>query len=214
MVVKMVALDMPSLIAAGLESGIYTRDGGTIRDAVTGVIVKLLPEAKMPTLKIDGAFSRLSTGAFSRLSKGSTGSLLIGLGVAAVTLVAAGVALKMADNAEKVGRDALLEYNSALNAYLVAIQAGTLTTESLDQFVAALDAVDDLSTSGKFTIEFSPEDSEALLKVVYEYTLEFAEANSIEFSGIVAPTPDSVATTIDELRQYLLLQKEVFTRSA
>lgn len=218
MVVKLVAMDIPLDILAGLNNGDLSIGGG-IRNAA-GQFVTHLPKVKMPTATIESGVES----AMGRFSQNATrNSLLLGLSVGLVVAgVSLGVALKKdkretekeTQGLESQAREAIEKYNSTLSAYLIAIQSGTLTTDILDSLISALDTIKELTADGKIAVEFTREESELLVKIAYDFTLTFAEANFVEFSGIVAPTPNSVASTVDELRQYLVLQKQVFARSA
>lgn len=97
--------------------------------------------------------------------------------------------------------------------YLEAARHGTLDAEIVDRLIADLDAVKAESDSGTITIGFSPEQWETLVGLVAGHTRNLAEANQLELSNLPEPA-NALGATIIELRPYLEVQRELFSRAA
>jgi hypothetical protein len=103
-------------------------------------------------------------------------------------------------------------FSASLAAYLEAARHGTLDAEIIDRLIADLDAVKAESDSGTITIEFSPEQFETLVGIVADHTRKLAEANQLELSNLPEPA-NAQGATIIELRPYLAVQRELFSRA-
>ena len=208
MAVIQVALDVPAPIAARLLTGELVRVGGVVRDPA-GQIVTHLDDA----LPID-VKEAVQAGIAKILRSPKGVGVLIGLGVVAVS---AGGAVYLATRKTKA--EQLLELptsaeslSASLAAYLEAARHGSLDAEIIDRLIADLDAVTAESDSGTITIAFLPEEWETLVGIVAGHTRTLAEANQLELSNLPEPA-NAQGATIIELRPYLEVQRELFSRA-
>jgi hypothetical protein len=203
------ALEIPDDIAFRLLTGEYVRDGGVVRDHA-GRLVKLLDDASPIDDAQEAAKASIAKGLKNR--KG----VVIGLGVVAVAATAGGAAY-LATRKTKAAQSELPtcveNYSASLAAYLEAARHGTLDAQIIDRLIADLDALKAESDSGTITIEFSPEQSETLVGLVAGHTRKLAEANQLELSNLPEPA-NALGATIVELRPYLEVQRELFSRAA
>lgn len=209
MAVIQVPLEIPDDIAVRVLAGEYVRDGGVVRDRA-GRLVKLLDDA----LPIDDAEEVAKAGLANVLRNRKV--VVMGLGVVAVAATAGGAAY-LATRKTKAAQPELPtcvgNYSASLAAYLEAARHGTLDAEIIDRLIADLDAVKAESYSGIITIEYSPEQSETLVRIVAGHTRKLAEANQLEPSNLPEPTNVQGGTVI-ELCPYLAIQRELFSRGA
>jgi anthranilate/para-aminobenzoate synthase component II len=189
-------------------AGEYVRVGGVVRDH-GGQLVKLLGDAS----PIDDA-QEAAKASIAKVLRNRT-VVGIGLGFAVVAATAGGAAYR----AKRKTKAAQLElptsvenYSDSLAAYLEAARHGSLDAEIIERLIADLDAVNAESHSGTITIEFSPEQSETLVGIVAGHTRKLAEANERELSNL--PEPATQGATIIELRPYLEVQRDLFSRAA
>ncbi|WP_431801177.1 hypothetical protein [Microbacterium sp. bgisy203] len=205
MTVVPVAYEIPDDILAGLLSGEYMRFGSVVRDGTK--IIMHLKEVAPPIKELgpEGG-ATLAIGAALKNPK-----VLIGLGTAtviAVGSVAIWAVAKSKKPAEPEVPASVVEYNEALAAYLGAIQEGTLTAAVLDRLIAALDAIKDDSVEGGIRVEFSVEQSAALVDLAVDFTKRLADANSVRLDDWqLSIVPES--NPIIDLRQWLELQKRI-----
>lgn len=203
------ALEIPDDIAFRLLTSEYVRDGGVVRDHA-GRLVKLLDDAS----PIDDA-QEAAKASIARVLRNRKG-VVIGLGVVAVAATAGG-AVYLATRKTKAAQPELPtcveSYSASLAAYLEAARHGTLDAAIIDRLIADLDAVKAESDSGTITIEFLPEHWETLVGIVAGHTRKLAEANQLELSNLPEPA-NAQSGTIIELRPYLEVQRELFSRAA
>lgn len=203
------ALDIPDDVALRVLTGEYVRAGGVVRDHA-GRLVKLLDDAS----PIDDA-QEAAQGSIAKILRNRQ-CVLIGLGVVAVAATAGGAAY-LATRKSKAPQPELPtsveSYSASLAAYLEAARHGTLDAEIIDRLIADLDAVKAESDSGTITIGFLPEQWETLVGLVAGHTRNLAEANQLELSNLPEPA-NALGATIIELRPYLEVQRELFSRAA
>jgi hypothetical protein len=143
--------------------------------------------------------------------------VVIGLGVVAVAAVGGGVAgwaAKKKRSAKPEVPECVANYNDSLRAYLEAIGSGSLDTDLLTRLISDLDAVKENSDSGRIALEFSVNESDALVKLVADYTSKLAEANSVELGLLEATASGSTDSPVVDLRRYLEAQRQIFDKSA
>lgn len=145
--------------------------------------------------------------------------VVIGLGVVAVAVVGGGVAagwaaIRRRQDAKPEVPDCVARYNASLGAYLEAVGRGSLDSDLITRLISDLDAVKENSESGKLALEFSVEESEALVNLAADYTSRLAEANSVELSALEAMTSDSAVSPVVDLRRYLEAQRQIFDKLA
>lgn len=202
-----VAYDIPDDIYAGLMAGTYSRFGSVVRDHKE--IVAHLKEVALP----ESEGPRLDLGANAAALRKPT--VLIGLGIG---IAVAGGAFLWSASKKKVAQDdprtSVAMYNASLVAYLEAVQNGTLDADVIDRLISALDAVKTESDSGTLDIELSTGQSEALVKLVVDYTRRLAEANAVEVSETQGPSGSTEADPVVHLRRHLEAQRDVFDSAA
>jgi hypothetical protein len=186
----------------------YVRDGGVVRDQA-GRLVKLLDDAS----RLDDAPEAVqaSIAKILRIPR----SVLIGLG--AVVVATAGGAAYRATRTTKAAQPEMPtsaeSLSASLAAYLEAARHGALDAEINGRLIADLDAVKAESDTGAITIAFLPEQWEKLVGIVAAHTRTLAEANQLELGNLPEPA-NAQGATITELRAYLELQRELFSRAA
>jgi hypothetical protein len=202
------ALEIPDDIYSRLLTGELVRPGGVVRDHA-GRLVTLLDDAS----HIDNAPEAAQANMAKILRNPKY--VLIGLGVVAVAATA-GAAAYLVTRKTKAAQPELPtsveSYSASLAAYLEAARHGTLDAEIIDRFIADLDAVKAESDSGTITIAFLPEQWETLVGIVAGHTRTLAEANQHELSNLPEPA-NAQGATIIELRPYLEVQRELFSRA-
>ena len=202
------ALEIPDDIYSRLLTGEYVRPGGVVRDHA-GRLVTLLDDAS----PMDNA-PEAAQASIAKILRNKY--VLIGLGVVAVAATA-GAAAYLVTRKTKAAQPELPtsveSYSASLAAYLEAARHGTLDAEIIDRLIADLDAVKAESDSGTITIAFLPEQWETLVGIVAGHTRTLAEANQLELSNLPEPA-NAQGATIIELRPYLEVQRELFSRAA
>jgi hypothetical protein len=204
-----VPLEIPDDIYSRVQIGEYVRDGGVVRDRA-GQLVKLLDDASPIDGAKEAAKARIAKVQMSQMSRKG---IAIGLAAAAVAGGARYLATRKTKAAQLELPTCVDNYSASLAAYLEAARNGTLDAETIDRLIADLDAVKAESDSGTITIEFSPEQSETLVRIVAEHTRKLAEANHLELTNLPEPA-NAQGATIIELRPYLQVQRELFSRAA
>ncbi len=203
------ALEIPDDILARLLTGEYVRDGGVVRVHATGRLVKLLEDAS----PIDDA-QEAAKASITKVLRNRTG-VVIGLGFVAVAATAGGAAY-LATRKTKAAQPGLPtcveSYSASLAAYLEAARHGTLDVEIIARLIADLDAIKAESDNGTITIEFLPEQWETVVEIVAGHTRKLADANQLEPSNL-PESADGQGATIIELRPYLEVQRELFSRA-
>lgn len=207
MAVIQTALVIPDDIVSRLLTGELVRHGGVVRDQASMQIVTHLKDVS----PIDGVEA-----ARASIAKILRNPVLIGLGVVAVAATAGAKAYLVTRKTKAAQPElptSVESYSASLAAYLEAARHGTLDAEIIERLIADLDAVKAESDSGTITIEFSPEQSETLVGIVADHTRTLAEANQLELSNLPEPA-NAQGATIIELRPYLEVQRELFSREA
>jgi len=69
-------------------------------------------------------------------------------------------------------------------------------------------------TVAKINIDFSTEQLNTLINLIFDYTRKLAEANSVELNELEEPVFVSVDNTISNLHRYLEVQKQIFEKVA
>lgn len=138
-------------------------------------------------------------------------NVLIGLGIAAATIVVGGVitiAVKKNRVKSKVELpDCVLKFHNQFRSYLNEAKNGELNVKTIDNLLAALDEVEETQGTD-VTIDFSTDELKTLLTQIFEYTQKLAEAANTSAADLIGPTNDSLSNIVN-LRNYLLLQKKI-----
>ncbi|EHQ91690.1 hypothetical protein [Desulfosporosinus youngiae] len=204
------AFEISEQAMAGLLSGDLVRHGGVIYNA-TGGIFEHLKDVSLPETE-SGALVK----AVKILKKPQT--ILIGLGAVAVGV---GIALyahskskqKRSEHGTEIQAPKWVEtYNASLCAYLDAIRNGNMSIDIIARLMAELDEMKINSDSRNVTIQFSIEQFDTLVNLVFDYTRKLAEANSVEFN--ISREPVSSENAIVDLQCYLEIQKQIFENAA
>ena len=193
-------------------SGELVRHGGVVRN-LAGQVVKHLDEVPIPVKNQESSMLRIA----DMLKKHKVG-IIIGFGV---VIVAGGVALLVADKNKKSKQnstpaipDYIEDYNTALCAYLDAVRNGSLDIDIINCLLINLDRVKENIYDNKIKIDFSTEQLETLVNLMFDYTRKLAEANSIEVSELNEPVFDSAEKAMLTLQHYLQTQKQIFEEAA
>ena len=202
------ALAIPDDIDSRLLTGEYVRLGGVVRDNA-GRLVTLLDDA----FPLDNAQDAAQANIAKILK--APKYVLIGLGVVAVAATAGAAAYRVTRKTKAAQPElptSVESYSASLAAYLEAARHGALDAEIIDRLIADLDAVKAASDSGTITIAFLPEEWETLVGIVAGHTRTLAEADQLELSNLPEPA-NAQGATIIELRPYLEVQRELFSRA-
>lgn len=191
---------------AGILVGELIRHGGVVYYA-TGGIFEHLKDVSLPEMpKAKGLNYKY---------------LAIGLGVVVVVTAAAVGTIRLIKskkaNNKNVGTETpkcVEDYNASLCAYLEAVRNGKLNINTIDRLISDLDYIKENYDCGKIKIEFSIEQLDTLINLIFDYTRKLAEANLVELSDIKEPVIASGDSTIIDLRYYLDFQKQIFEKVA
>lgn len=157
-----VMLDSPPDIYVGIESGELVREGGVVRNAATGAIVKHLEEGSFSIKEVVNSVAQ-------RVWSSKEGKIAVVslIGVALGGVVAAGeiVANKRSDQRRSE------TLNAALIAYLNAAETGEVTVEQIDALSSAIEAARGKGSSDSVLI------AEKVVSLVEGYTVALAQAN-------------------------------------
>ena len=189
-----VTYDVPEPIAVGLSTGLYTREGNTIRGS-KGFVAHL--KEVFP-----------STANSEALSKGQV-AVIIGAGIVVATCAGFGVAwlVKKSKVKKKISK-----FTESFNVYLEAIKKGKLEASILDNLDSSLGQIRDTAQSGIIKIDVIPEIFDSFKKVLADYTALLAKANSIPYDEEVYNK--SSGDNIVDIRRYLYKQREIIDTCA
>ena len=208
MAIIQVPMEISDAALAGLLSGDLTRHGGVVRDNL-GHIFEHLKDLPTPAQNQKSALVSIA----DVIKKNKT-LIVIGIGVVAV---AGGVALYLADKSKRNKQINLPEtpkyvedYNASLCAYLEAVRDGNLDIDTINCLVSDLNTIKENYDSGMIKIDFTTEQLDTLVNLVFNYTRKLAEANSIEFIELREPVYSSEEKTLVDLQRYLKVQKQIF----
>ncbi|MGB7606725.1 MAG: hypothetical protein WBL93_14740 [Lutisporaceae bacterium] len=201
MAVIQTSFEISEEAVAGLLSGDLIRHGGVVYLA-TGGIFEHLKDISLPEV--------------SKAKGVNYKYLAIGLGVVVVvTAVAVGTIqfIKSKRNKESVIPEipkCIDDYNFSLCKYLEAVRNGNLDLDIINRLIADLDFIRKNYDSNKIIIEFSVEQLQTLLNLIFDYTKNLAEANTFEFGEKKELEFVSADSTIIYLRRYMEIQKQIF----
>jgi hypothetical protein len=207
--IQQVAFEIPLELTEKLLSGDYVRYGGVVRDAA-GHIVRHLKEIPLP-VQDESVLAK----ALAAIKKPKS-IILIGIGI----VVVGGIVFLVEQNKKKRNSDILEvpqcvdNYNNALCAYLQAIRNAELNLDIINSLISALDEIRENFDGGKISIEFSMEQLDTLVNLVFDYTQKLAEANSVEFTEVQKTETMTAENAVVGLRYYLDLQKQIFESAA
>ncbi|UGQ13553.1 hypothetical protein LO772_08085 [Yinghuangia sp. ASG 101] len=207
-----ITYDAPIEIAKGLATGELKMLGtAAIRDS-TGITAHIREVSR-----VVGNQDSVVGAAFVKGLRNPK-VVVIGLGVAALAAVGGGVVGWVAKRTQSAPKPEIPEcvqsYNAALAAYLEAISSGSVNADVLSHLISALDAVKEHSDRGAIALEFSVEESEALVSLVADYTNKLVAANSVDLNNIEETTTNRANGSIIDFRRYLVVQRQIVAGAA
>lgn len=216
-----VLFDVPPDIMEGINSGVLKLFGGVVRNAKGEIVYhlkdaleigeqgqKAVQQAAQLAVKEPEAPGLLAkAGAFVAKHKAGVG---IGIGL----FIAAGVGIYKLVTSRNTAEDEsapleIVEFNHALNAYLLAIKNGQLSPEVIDSLTTAIDKLKVLEDRGKIKIELTPEQIDAIVDIIGTYTKKAAEVNHYPLNDIeILPSAKSRGK-LTFLQRNLAAQKQI-----
>ena len=143
--------------------------------------------------------------------KSNSDSSITVVGVVAVAVLAslvAGLTIKFISKSKQKKVD---EFKACFNNYIEAINAQKLTTEVIDELIAAIDNLK-RSVRKKVVVEFSTDELSALIECLCNHTKTLAQANNVKIDDNISS--DETSDVIIRLRDNLVYQKQVFAQAA
>jgi len=219
MAVVQVVMEMSAEAALGIAAGTMVRHGGVIYNT-TGGIVEHLADAAVSNIpkEMPVPVAQTSESVVSTIAKHlKNPKVLIAIGLGAVLV--GGVIYYVTEKSKKKSKreiaheapKCVADYNDAVVAYLDAINSGNV---SLDKIYCLIKSVETLRENKDITIDFAQDKSETLVNYVYDYTKKLAEANSFELIDLEKASSISADNTLNYLRLYLEIQKQIFEEAA
>lgn len=220
-----VQLEFSDEIAKGLASGVFTRQGGTVRNQ-SGHVVKLLSEtAKAAGKSGSTAPARRASGTktSSRGTGGSAKSEVFGQAkdqlVSALIEELLPVVLDHAKNAAVSGTEGLIahrsemsaaatELNSALDDYVLAVANGKMRAEIFDRLIQAWIPMKDRSDR-RMNRVLGTKRAKALRKLMAEYTARLVDSDS-ELRDVELLVPGE---SISDMTKYLSFQRDLYVEA-
>lgn len=144
-------------------------------------------------------------------SEGSGDAALIAAGIVALATIAfavAGITVQLVNRANQKIVD---DFKLHLNAYIIAINEQSLTTEIIDDLIAAMDKLK-RTTRKKVKIQFSTDELTSLVECLCKHTQTLAQANNIEIDN--SYNEDEESDILLRLRKNLIIQREIFDQVA
>lgn len=202
------AFEVSEEIAIGLVTGKYKRNGGVVRDAVTGHIVKHLDPVDLEQVATQTAERAQSVG---RKALRCVQQNKKEFGIAAIGITVTGVCLwgyrKWRTREPKV----LKEFRASLNTYIEAIRNGNMTLEVINTLMISLETLKSHKDYENISIQLTADQLDVIVNRIHEYTIKLAKDNAVELSEDELETD---STTIINLQSYLLAQRRVFEAAA
>ena len=199
-------LDVPENILQGLLSGLYSLDGGTVRNATDtgkGQIVALLKTAdSIPSVNKQGFLEKV-TGI---CGEHKFISFLAGAGTAAIVGYNGYRFFRNRKN-----RKMISAFEDSFQAYLEELQTGCLTAERIDALITAIDGLKQLPDSGKIMTSLSVAQVELIVRNIRDLTFCLAERNMVELTG---DEQRATNTAVLDLQTYLRAQKRILETAA
>ena len=210
MPIQQIAFDVPPTIASKLLTGEYIQWGGIIRDQA-GRIVKHLKPVQIEQTGDQALNVAKSVKNATRNNKNAL--IVVGAAVAAVA-IAGGTTIYRQLKKDRHNKIAFAELNEALAGYMSAIDEGTLDVEKLDKAINAIDTVIEKIGDKEVKIEIEGETFANLVRVIRDYTERLHAANSRYFDGKAVSIPRTSDGTLENLRDYLKVQRTMFELAA
>ena len=213
--IKQTAFAIPDIIQAGVNEGTLTITGGIVRDSA-GRIVKHLDEVDIP-------FEKIERGVKQVLNVAKDNKLIVAVGIGVVLAVGAGVGYGISHFKKKKSANietqdetpvCVTEYNKSMSNYLSAVKEGAVNSEVLNDLLDKLDTLRENSLEGLVHISFSVELLETLTNHIKEFTLNLAELNNFATTQNIIAREHSNQDKLGEIRDYLEVQRLIFSKAA
>lgn len=213
---------MPAAIQAGIDIGIYFREGSVIRNVATGRIVKLLKEVPDTSEMAEKAVA--ATARMTWIP--SKPVVIVGSAVALAAVIGVGFTLHaVKKQAERIAAmpECMVDFGTSWDRYRDAIVERRLNVNVIDQFIADFDELLEYSIEhDKGTLDWNTEQGRSLGEFVADYTGRLAEANSVDLDDLrnqaQAEEPLDLRETrgdvVVELRRNLAVQRKIFGDAA
>lgn len=202
MAIKQVAFDIPLEIQEKLLSGEFIRYGGIVRDK-SGRIIAHLKEIVPQSAK---------NSIVSFLHKNKTAIIIASIAVVLTT--AAGITYVVVKNKKNNEDESIptfiADFNEAFEQYLKSIKTGTVDVDKINNVISSLSEIQQKCDDGKIKIDFSIENLNELVDIIKNYTIQLANANSIEIKSL----DNNNTNKMVQLQHYLEVQKQVFDKCA
>lgn len=210
MPVQQIAFDIPPVITSKLLTGEYIQYGGIVRDQAGKIVKHLKPvqieQAGEQAMDVAKAIKNIA-----RNNKNAV--IVVGVTVVAAT-IAGGAAAYQHIKKSRQNAVAFSDLNEALARYMSAIDEGNLNVEQLDKAIAAIDAVIERLGGEGAKVEIEGETFTNLMRIIRDYTERLCDANSGAINGKVIEMPRASDGTLENLRDYLRVQRSIFEIAA
>ena len=147
-----------------------------------------------------------------RSNKGKTAVIV---GVVAGVSIAGGIIAYKANAKNSVEREEVMaKFQEAMDEYFRAIGGGMLNNIVIDQLLDAIEAVKSTNMCKGKQGKMLSDCLRVFTDNIEKYTRELCRANSIQFKPIKGAGRVTSSKSIDTMRDYLLIQKDVIVRAA
>jgi hypothetical protein len=197
--VENVALYIDADIAAGIAAKIYVRTGGTVRNAMTGAIIKHLDEAAQVEKE-----AGLVSMAFDAAKKLPVGAKIAVVGVAAAGLLTLTYQVVRAPVVK-----CAKSFKRSLEQYLESLSTGVDVNLKLLKLQAAMKELREISTTRRFTLVLAKRQAQDLINVLNEYTVKLALAHSVSSDKLPEMKQGEVEDLLREIEIYLEVQAHI-----
>lgn len=208
--IQQVAFVVPDKIVPQLLSGELIQYGGVIRDTAGRIVMHLKPATIQQAAEQSAS---IAARVANYVKNNKNVVVVVGATVAAAAIVG-GVALYQ--HVQKKNNEAVLftDLNAALADYMDAIDKGELDAEKLDHAIDAVDAIVEKLGGKDVKIEIKGDAFAGLVGTIRDYTRLLCEANAAALADKVVEMPERVDGTLENLRDYLTAQRNVFELTA
>lgn len=201
-------LELPAGLAVRIAAGELRLDGGVVRSAATGRIVKHLDDAvpaKHAQEGVQAAVSRASGMART------TTTVVVAGAVVVVAIAGTAVWAWKRSQATKADNVDTIDLESALAAYLDAARQGRLDVVTIRQLITSLDETAPAAETD--TLARNADEVELLVAAVAEHTRQLALANHQDLDVDLGTSP-SDGSQVGRLRHYLQIQEQIVASAA
>lgn len=196
-----IPLDLPADLALKMASGQYVITDVVVRSVTSGRYAHFLPVDKVTkTVEKTVALvtrSPLSLRSLTRFVRTPAGLATVGGGGAAVALLLgiSKLVIERRQDSKQRRHDVIERANTAMVAYLAAAHAASLDTDTIDELIAALEAIQTLPVTGEAI------DLDLMARLIREHTAQLAKANGVAAATAAETRLAPVVRTVDHLAQ-------------